>query len=272
MHGQRLLSRPDNFMPKAGSVMMSNEAVKLECSRKWNVNKLTKLRMDMSIKIILRITSLISLLLVSNVSQAAIVTWTFTGTIIGLGLGDADPAPGINMGDAVAGTVIYDTNTPATDLGWATGYDLSSTGGLLTIEVSGLTFSSTIAGSELYAQVYNDRTPSYGDVVLIENINSVQDDVFSIQVVDEISPFDLLADESLPTYLDFSKAEELIPDGYGGNYGFIQTQGYFETEPFQTAHFSIDSLTTSVVPVPTAIWLFGSGLIGLAGVARMKET
>ena len=31
MCGLRFLSRHDNFMPKAGSVVMSNKAVKLEC-------------------------------------------------------------------------------------------------------------------------------------------------------------------------------------------------------------------------------------------------
>ena len=31
------------------------------------------------------------------------------------------------------------------------------------------------------------------------------------------------------------------------------------------------SLTTSVVPVPAAVWLFGSGLPGLAGFARRKS-
>ena len=30
-------------------------------------------------------------------------------------------------------------------------------------------------------------------------------------------------------------------------------------------------LTTSAVPVPAAVWLFGSGLIGLIGVARRKK-
>jgi hypothetical protein len=28
--------------------------------------------------------------------------------------------------------------------------------------------------------------------------------------------------------------------------------------------------STSAVPVPAALWLFGSGLIGLAGVARRR--
>jgi hypothetical protein len=34
--------------------------------------------------------------------------------------------------------------------------------------------------------------------------------------------------------------------------------------------FKIASLTTTVVPVPAAVWLFGSGLLGLVGVARRK--
>ncbi len=29
--------------------------------------------------------------------------------------------------------------------------------------------------------------------------------------------------------------------------------------------------TVNVVPVPAAVWLFGSGLIGLAGLARRKK-
>jgi len=33
----------------------------------------------------------------------------------------------------------------------------------------------------------------------------------------------------------------------------------------------IDNYTASVVPVPAALWLFGSGLIGLIGIARRKK-
>lgn len=32
------------------------------------------------------------------------------------------------------------------------------------------------------------------------------------------------------------------------------------------------SINTSPVPVPAAVWLFGSGLVGLAGVARRRKT
>ncbi len=37
------------------------------------------------------------------------------------------------------------------------------------------------------------------------------------------------------------------------------------------ADFVIDNISVSAVPVPAAIWLFGSGLLGLAGVARRKK-
>ena len=32
-----------------------------------------------------------------------------------------------------------------------------------------------------------------------------------------------------------------------------------------------DNVSVSAVPVPAAVWLFGSGLIGLAGFARRKK-
>ncbi len=37
-------------------------------------------------------------------------------------------------------------------------------------------------------------------------------------------------------------------------------------------HFYIRNADASVVPVPAAVWLFGSGLIGLVGVARRKKS
>jgi len=42
--------------------------------------------------------------------------------------------------------------------------------------------------------------------------------------------------------------------------------------PFgQGSNFFIDSFDATVVPVPAAVWLFGSGLLGLVGVARRKK-
>ena len=37
------------------------------------------------------------------------------------------------------------------------------------------------------------------------------------------------------------------------------------------SNLGIDNVTVSAVPVPAAVWLFGSGLLGLVGVARRKK-
>jgi hypothetical protein len=62
----------------------------------------------------------------------------------------------------------------------------------------------------------------------------------------------------------------LIADTIGGS---PMKAGPF---PGFNANFDITSVTitsyvTSAVPVPAAVWLFGSGLLGLAGVARRKK-
>jgi len=42
-------------------------------------------------------------------------------------------------------------------------------------------------------------------------------------------------------------------------------------DPLSLNSWGLD-ITTSVVPVPAAAWLFGSGLLGLVGVARRKKS
>ena len=40
---------------------------------------------------------------------------------------------------------------------------------------------------------------------------------------------------------------------------------------FDAQELTITSYTPSAIPVPAAVWLFGSGLLGLVGVARRKK-
>jgi len=47
--------------------------------------------------------------------------------------------------------------------------------------------------------------------------------------------------------------------------------GLDNTSVYGYDNVCIDNCNTSVVPVPAAVWLFGSGLLGLVGVARRKK-
>ncbi len=51
--------------------------------------------------------------------------------------------------------------------------------------------------------------------------------------------------------------------------GYDPTDAIWSFSTTSTESYSM-SVETAVVPVPAAIWLFGSGLIGLVGVARRK--
>ena len=49
------------------------------------------------------------------------------------------------------------------------------------------------------------------------------------------------------------------------------TEIQFAVNGVQNLDSIIDNFSASVVPVPAAVWLFGSGLLGLIGIARRKK-
>ena len=53
--------------------------------------------------------------------------------------------------------------------------------------------------------------------------------------------------------------------------GFEDTGGDFALTLNQSGQAFSFSSSASVVPVPAAVWLFGSGLLGLVGIARRKR-
>lgn len=75
-------------------------------------------------------------------------------------------------------------------------------------------------------------------------------------------------DISAPNIIDY-EANLLTLNGTGtltGN-GFIPTAAVWT---FSTSSLNSYSLDITAVPVPAAVWLFGSGLLGLVGIARRK--
>ena len=60
--------------------------------------------------------------------------------------------------------------------------------------------------------------------------------------------------------------ETVISSGVGAAGGWLDgSNGSITIDPYGSA-------TLNAVPVPAAVWLFGSGLIGLAGIARRSTT
>ena len=75
---------------------------------------------------------------------------------------------------------------------------------------------------------------------------------------------------ALPLILD----EAANPNDYTANTGGSIGGSPQQTGSFQGSSINFDIVTlteTTVVPVPAAAWLFGSGLLGLVGVARRKK-
>lgn len=52
---------------------------------------------------------------------------------------------------------------------------------------------------------------------------------------------------------------------------FGAPQEHFGNYPLMNDYYSLNVIVESVVPIPSAVWLFGSGLLGLIGVARRKK-
>jgi len=63
----------------------------------------------------------------------------------------------------------------------------------------------------------------------------------------------------------------LGPDVSGGVTLQLKSSCGAEAACVSDAFFDNVSMTVNAIPVPAAVWLFGSGLIGLVGVARKKK-
>ena len=70
----------------------------------------------------------------------------------------------------------------------------------------------------------------------------------------------------------FSDAWNFQGDGGFGSADFFNTYGLLLTPITEGVELGYDiTPATNVVPIPAAVWLFSSGLIGLIGIARRKK-
>ena len=179
---------------------------------------------------------LVALVAVTSFSaNSAPVTYNLTGTVV---------TPGDFFGETGTGSFSYD--------------DIYITGsGLEYIDASSsLTVDFTIFGqtftevddldyTELGAPelILDDGTPVSFDFWISE----IPELPFGTNTVDILQPGIVMIDTWNPANPD--------------NFNLIPVEGGFEVDVF-----------VETIPIPAAVWLFGSGLIGLIGVARRKKS
>jgi hypothetical protein len=113
-----------------------------------------------------------------------------------------------------------------------------------------ITLFDTVAGTSSSMLTYNSSTyTGYNvDVDGQPPVDGVPDPDFGIYVMDiDLADFSYLGTNPVDVIrlgIDYGSATPSLIGGYN---------------------------TVAVVPVPAAVWLFGSGLVGLAGIARRKR-
>jgi hypothetical protein len=127
-------------------------------------------------------------------------------------------------------------------------------------------FSGLVNQSSAYGESLNFGTANAGDTIVfaidVDNIGKTwySDKSQNIDGVNHVYAAAYEGDELIPvgTYVAFEDLK---------GYDFPQDFNYLD-EQFVIANVTFGS---PEVPVPAAAWLFGSGLLGLAGVARRRR-
>jgi len=197
------------------------------------------------------------LAMVSTSASAAPITVNWTGTVTATGV-----AGSVDIGDTISGYYTYDDGTTVTTSVYNPAADSNTfvTNHDSYFSVNG--FSGYTTGNNI--AVFNDFSVSTGDQFDTRGYGAPYfgDTIGGFSVTQIFVRFNdstatALDTSALPSFLDPADFDNNLKsriDGPG-----IQ---------FQIDDFSFSEAST--VPVPAAAWLFGSGLLGLIGVARRK--
>jgi len=192
---------------------------------------------------------------ISVSSLASIIIYDIIGTVT-----DAGNIAGVSasLGDTIIGQFAYDTATS----------DSNADPALGAYQHPGITppLMITLPGGSI---TFGDFTSVF--VTADTNINiaaGAPDPTVSGNKLDHDIIFSLkptstaLATDALPSSIDLNDFDSVT----GAFSSFSLANGPAGDPIF----YSIDTLTLRTVPIPPALWLFGSGLLGLVGISRCK--
>jgi hypothetical protein len=170
-----------------------------------------------------------------------------------------------SVGSPIVGAFSYDADT-APNSAPVPGY----TNYQLTPGFSAQVNGHTIATNRLSVTVYHNFGGDVADMVWLTGSRPVVDGGTSYPngafgfVVASRGGTQVLSSDALPASFDVNAYD----GGPGYNYGFLQADG---GPTGQLLQFSVDSVTSTAVPIPAAVWLFGSAL-GVMGWVSRKAT
>ena len=232
-------------------------------------------------------------IIVSLVIAFIVIPSTYASSIIFTGqitqidyFGDVTTPDGIVNGLNYTATIEYDPNLPFNNYDMAMHVEFGDGHFINSVYSTGFKNDFSDYGSvEVYDSLEFYSAPDqYSDFPLTTNFSSfnyidqnitLRDSsatIFDSTVFPESIDLNGFDETFLRVSLDNSREEiTFIPcniEDPDCPYGFYENIEYIDERMIITG--SVDGV--SIVPVPAAVWLFGSGLIGLIGVARRKKT
>lgn len=231
----------------------------------------------MKIRNILCSVTLLPALLVMQSADAAIVNWTYSGTITTVEAGFTDLYA---VGDSFSGQFTYDSTSAGTSNGITpapgdtlTSYDGAVLSGSITIGDYSLVFDNASSSLLVINDFVDDTQQFLGDGLnfssLLPQSGPLATDFLNISFMDsQGSVFDsaALPDGSLDTSL-FDQMSLLVSSTTNANCDVLVCDIAFSI-PVEGV---IDSVSVSAVPLPAAAWLFISGLLGFVSVGYRRR-
>ncbi len=196
-------------------------------------------------------------------AQAQVISVSFTGNVTDLG--NELTGDGVALGSDVSGSFSYDTNISGIlltfDIAIDSGFNVSMTGnGNLTVQNDQQNGSATLpADGMIVSSNASSSTSLNGNSNPFMQFGLRKENVSGQLWNDTLSP-------DLADWANITLANINAPDWRILDFGLVTTNFWDDQIRWDVASFEVNA-----VPVPAAAWLFGSGLLGLLGVARQKN-
>ncbi len=152
------------------------------------------------------------------------------------------------------------------------GNTVTSTEAITPTEGTG--FGITYAGADAFTQSQSVEILTAGDYIFSVDANALTGDVLlgtggNRTLLD--GTFSLFAGSASSPIMDVITTDDWMTLTWTTTLSAGLLDVGLRTENLSTYSIAFDNFSITPVPVPAAVWLFGSGLIGLIGVARRKK-